>query len=134
MQIVPSTAGRAVFEKVKRRSDEPTPDYLFDPENNIDMGSAYLHILQDRYLAAIRDHNAKRYSVISAYNGGAGNVFRTFSSSRDRAVARINRLSPDEVYKRLVNNHPLPESRRYLFKVNQAQQEFWQNDGFASSN
>lgn len=125
MQIVPSTAGRDVFHKIKRRHDEPTPDYLFNPENNIDTGTAYLHILQDDYLARIRDRNSRRYTVIAAYNGGTGNVLRTFSSDRGRAVRTINRMSPDEVFRRLTRSHPNPESRRYLVKVTQAQQEFW---------
>ncbi len=128
MQIVPETAGRDVFQLIKRRSDQPTPEYLFDPENNIDTGTAYLHILHERYLARIRDDNSKRYSVISAYNGGAGNVLRTFAGNRDQAFSRINRLTPDQVFEQLTGNHPSAESRRYLHKVIQAQQEFWQNN------
>ena len=131
MQIVPGTAGRDVFDKVKQRPDQPTPEYLFDPENNIDTGTAYLQILQTRYLAGIRDNNSHRYSVISAYNGGAGNVLTTFSRDRDRAVVEINRLSSDQVYQWLTTRHPSEESRRYLFKVNEAQKEFWRNDGFS---
>ena len=130
MQIVPSTAGRDVFEKVKGSPGQPTPAYLTNPENNIDTGTAYLQILQERYLVAIKDNNAKHYSVISAYNGGAGNVFKTFSSNNDRAIREINRLSANQVYQQLTKNHPSGESRRYLYKVNAAQQEFWQNDGF----
>ena len=133
MQIVPSTAGRDVFEKVKGSPGQPTPEYLTNPENNIDTGTAYLQILQERYLVAIKDNNAKRYSVISAYNGGAGNVFKTFSSNNDRAIREINRLSANQVYQQLTNNHPSGESRRYLYKVNQAQLDFWQNDGFSQA-
>ena len=130
MQIVPGAAGKDVFDKIKQRPGQPTPQYLFDPENNIDTGSAYLRILRERYLASIRDKNSKRYSVISAYNGGAGNVLKTFSSERNRAVDRINSLSASQVYQQLTNKHPSQESRRYLHKVNDAQMEFWRNDGF----
>ena len=130
MQIVPSTAGRDVFEKIKQRSGQPSAEYLYDPENNIDTGTAYLKILQERYLAGIRDPNSHRYSVISAYNGGAGNVMKTFSSDRSKAIGKINQLSSSEVYKRLTETHPSQESRRYLYKVNQAQKEFWSNNGF----
>lgn len=131
MQIVPSTAGRDVFEKIKKRSGQPSPDYLYDPENNIDTGTAYLKILQEQYLVKISDHNSKRYSVISAYNGGAGNVMKTFSAERSRAIAQINRLSSQQVYKTLTTKHPSGESRRYLYKVNEAQKEFWKNEGFS---
>ncbi len=130
MQIVPSTAGRDVFERVKKIEGQPRPQDLYEPAYNIDIGTAYLKILQDNYLAKIRDNNARRYSVIAAYNGGAGNVFRTFSTDRDRALVLINQLSPQEVYRQLNRNHPKLESRRYLVKVSEAQQEFWRNDGF----
>ena len=130
MQIVPGTAGRDVFEKIKQRSDQPTPEYLYDPENNIDTGTAYLKILQERYLSKINDNNSRRYSVISAYNGGAGNVFKTFSSNRDEAVIKLNRLSAKQVYEKLHTQHPSRESRHYLYKVTEAQKEFWRNEGF----
>ncbi len=130
MQIVPSTAGRDVYERIKKIKGQPSPQDLYDPSYNIDIGTAYLKILQDDYLAKVKDSNARRYSVISAYNGGAGNVFKTFSSDRDRALARINQLSPQEVFRQLNQNHPKLESRRYLVKVSEAQQEFWRNDGF----
>lgn len=133
MQIVPSTAGRDVFERIKKVKGQPSPADLYDPSYNIDIGTAYLKILQDDYLAKIKDSNARRYSVISAYNGGAGNVFRTFSDDRDGALARINQLSPQEVFRQLNQNHPKLESRRYLVKVSEAQQEFWRNDGFVES-
>jgi membrane-bound lytic murein transglycosylase C len=130
MQIVPRTAGRDVFEKIKRQPGQPSPQYLYDPENNIDTGTAYLKILQEQYLVKVRDNNARRYSVISAYNGGAGNVLKTFSSDRSRAIDRINQLSSKQVYDQLINKHPSQESRRYLFKVTEAQKEFWKNNGF----
>ncbi len=133
MQIVPSTAGRDVFDKIKQRPGQPSPQYLYDPENNIDTGAAYLKILRGRYLIKIKDHNSLRYSVISAYNGGAGNVFKTFSSDRNRAVEKINQLSSSQVYQQLTNKHPSQESRRYLYKVNEAQKEFWKNNGFSQA-
>lgn len=131
MQIVPSTAGKDVFQKIKKRSGQPTPQNLYNPEYNIDIGTAYIQILQEQYLAKVKDQNAKRYTVISAYNGGAGNVLKTFSSNRDQAVVKINQLPPNEVYQQLTKKHPKQESRHYLVKVTEAQKEFWRNDGFS---
>ena len=130
MQIVPSTAGRDVFEKIKKTSGQPSPQNLYKPEYNIDIGTAYIKILQEQYLVKVKDENARRYTVISAYNGGAGNVLKTFSSNRDQSVVKINQLSSNQVYQELTNNHPKQESRRYLYKVNEAQKEFWRNEGF----
>ncbi|MFO6422739.1 membrane-bound lytic murein transglycosylase MltC [Motilimonas sp. KMU-193] len=129
MQVVPATAGRDVFEKVKQRSGEPSRQFLFDPENNIDIGTAYLHILKTRYLKDIQDPQSLRYAIISAYNGGAGNVLKTFHSDRKQAPNVINKRSSQQVYQMLTQQHPSAESRRYLYKVNKAQQMFYQNRG-----
>lgn len=130
MQIVPSTAGRDVFEKIKKSNGQPSPENLYKPAYNIDIGTAYLKILQEQYLVKIKNKNAKRYSVISAYNGGAGNVLKTFSPDRNQAMVKINQLPPDDVYLQLTKNNPKEESRHYLYKVNEAQKEFWRNEGF----
>ena len=128
MQIIPSTAGRDVFNLVKNRSDQPTKSYLFQPYNNIDTGTAYLHLLETRYLRDVRDPLTKHYAIISAYNGGTGNVFRTFHSNRTRAMEIMNGMKPSEVYWALTKRHPLSESRRYLEKVTEAQRDFYKGD------
>ena len=117
MQIIPSTAGKDVYTRIKKRSGQPSREDLFRPQYNIDIGTAYLHILDDIYLKKVKDPQSREYTTISAYNGGAGNVFKTFSSNRSNAPDVINRLSPSQVYQKLVHNHPKAESRRYLQKV-----------------
>jgi membrane-bound lytic murein transglycosylase C len=124
MQIVPSTAGKDVYEKIHKRSGVPTEKTLFTPKDNIDIGTAYLHILQNNYLNKINDHQSRHFAMISAYNGGAGNVFKTFSQSRSNASGVINRLSPAHVYEQLTHQHPRAESRRYLEKVTKAEQHY----------
>ncbi len=124
MQVVSGTAGRDVFQRIKKRNDSPSRNYLFNPHNNIDTGTAYIHILDTIYLKNIRDPLSRRYAVISAYNGGAGNVFRTFNRNRMRAVSDINTLTPAQVYWALTRRHPLSESRRYLEKVTRAEKDF----------
>lgn len=49
MQVVQHSAGRDVF-KMKGKWGQPSCSYLFDPENNIDTGTAYLAMLQNSYL------------------------------------------------------------------------------------
>lgn len=129
MQVVPSTAGRDVFDKVKGKPGQPTQQYLFVAENNIDVGTAYLHLLETRYLKAIDNPTSRHYSVISAYNGGAGNVFKTFHSNRSQAPQAINGMSPASVYQKLTTQHPAAESRRYLQKVDSAEQAFRRGEG-----
>ncbi|RUO33336.1 murein transglycosylase domain-containing protein [Aliidiomarina soli] len=120
MQIVPSTAGRDVFERIKKLPGEPTRQQLFVADFNIEIGTAYLHLLDDLYLNRILHPQSRTYAKISAYNGGAGNVFRAFSSDREQAVARINSMTPQQVYQQLVSTHPFAETRSYLRKVQQA--------------
>lgn len=124
MQIVPSTAGRDVFQKIKKRSGQPSPEYLYNPENNIDTGTAYFYILKNEYLKDIRDPLSLEYSMISAYNGGAGGVFNTFNSDRTRAISDINRIKPNQVYWALTNKHSKAEARRYLPKVLNYKKQF----------
>lgn len=120
MQVIPHSAGRDVFERIKNRYGVPAQRYLFNPENNIDTGTAYLHLLQNVYLAGIDNPLSLRYAIISAYNSGVGNVLRTFSDDRKKAVAIINTLSPGDVYRALTKLHPSDQARRYLCKVNRA--------------
>ncbi|EAR60764.1 murein transglycosylase domain-containing protein [Neptuniibacter caesariensis] len=123
MQIVPKTAGRDAYELIHGRQGTPSSGYLFNPENNIRMGCAYLHILQTRYLVNVRDSLSKEYCVIAAYNGGAGNVLRSFSKDRDQAFKEINRRSPSQVWQQLRQRMPT-ESQRYLVKVAEAKKRY----------
>lgn len=117
MQIIPSTAGADVFQKTFKKSGQPSRNYLFDAKNNITVGSAYLSILRDRYLRGVEHPTSQLYCIISAYNGGAGNVFKTFHSNRKQALKRINSLSPEDVLWRLRKQQPSHEARRYVEKV-----------------
>jgi len=124
MQLVPATGGRDAYRHVNERDRVPGPEYLFDPGNNIELGVAYLQLVRDRYLKGIRDPVSLEYCTIAAYNGGAGNVLRTFSADRRQAVARINELRPPEVYRRLRHEHSREETRQYLPKVLEARRRF----------
>ncbi|MEK7764357.1 MAG: murein transglycosylase domain-containing protein [Nitrospirota bacterium] len=117
MQLVPTSGGREAYRKAKGQDVIPSRDYLFDPENNVELGTAFLNVLMFNQLEAV-DHNVSReYCVIAAYNTGAGNVFRTFSRDRTTAVNQINSLQPAGVYDQLRKNLPYEETRHYLEKV-----------------
>lgn len=124
MQVVPKTAGRDVFSLVKKKPGEPSPEYLFNPENNIDTGTAYFYILKNRYLKDVKHPTSLEYSMISAYNGGTGGVLNTFNKDRKRAMNDLNSLQPNQVYWALTKKHPNSESRRYLEKVTKFKKEF----------
>jgi membrane-bound lytic murein transglycosylase C len=124
MQLVPGTGGRDAFKKAEGYDHTPSREYLFNADNNINLGTAYLSLLEQNYLRSIDNPLSREYCTIAAYNGGAGNVFYMFSQDRQRAAAIINSLSPAEVYQRLRDKHPRDETRRYLVKVLNARREF----------
>jgi len=124
MQIVPTSAGRDAYKYVKGKTWTPSKSYLFDAQNNIELGSAYLKILDSKYLAGINNPISKEYCVISAYNTGSGNVLKTFNSNKDKAKDIINQKSAYEVYEKLINNLPYEETRNYLKKVINYKKDF----------
>ena len=124
MQIVPTSAGKDAYKYVKGKTWEPSKSYLFDAQNNIELGSAYLKILGSKYLSGIQNPISKEYCIISAYNTGSGNVLRTFSKDKDEAKNSINSKKPSEVYKVLINNLPYEETRNYLKKVLKYKKDF----------
>ena len=90
---------------------------MFNAKNNIELGSAYLKILNTKYLSAISNPISREYCVISAYNTGSGNVLKTFNQNRAKAARIINEKTPLEVYTTLREKLPYEETRRYLKKV-----------------
>jgi membrane-bound lytic murein transglycosylase C len=117
MQLVPRTGGRDAYRRAKGIDSEPTSEYLFDAENNIELGTAYLSLLAAGQLAQVKDPVAREYCVIAAYNTGAGNVLRAFASDRKAALAAINGLGAQGVYDKLRTSLPNPETGTYLAKV-----------------
>lgn len=123
MQVVQHTAGKDVFRS-QGKSGVPDRSYLFDPQSNIDTGTAYLAMLSNVYLGGISNPTSRRYATITAYNGGAGSVLRVFSADKVQAANIINTMTPGDVYQTLTSRHPSAESRRYLYKVNTAQKNY----------
>ncbi|WP_229593941.1 membrane-bound lytic murein transglycosylase MltC [Pseudodesulfovibrio sediminis] len=124
MQVVPSTAGSDVYQYLNGHQGTPSPSALMAPGTNVKYGSAYLHLLQTRYLKGIQDPVSREYCVIAGYNGGAGTVLNAFNKDKTRAVSKINSLLPDSVYDTLRSDVPYEETRRYLGKVLDAKKQF----------
>lgn len=130
MQLVPSSGGREAYRKAKGEDVMPSKEYLFDADNNIELGSTYLGVLlRDTPLREIHNPVSREYCAIAAYNTGPSNVFRAFSklSGQSRqidAVNKINSMKPDEVYDTLRANLPYEETRGYVAKVVDAKKRF----------
>ncbi|OEE57678.1 murein transglycosylase [Enterovibrio norvegicus FF-454] len=121
MQVVPNSAGHDV-NKLFRKIDSPmSAADLYVPPINVETGTAYLNILDKRYLKFVTNEEARLYCVIAAYNTGAGNVAKAFNKDRStnirKAAVVINSMTPDEVYNHLLENLPYDETKNYLRKV-----------------
>ena len=119
MQIVPRSAGRDSYKFLFNKDKKPSATYLYDSKNNIEMGSAYLHILYYRYLKKIKDPQSRLYCTIAAYNTGAGNIAWAFTKTHNmnKAAPKINALTPNEVYNRLLSDLKYDEPKHYLKRV-----------------
>ncbi|MCW8838288.1 MAG: transglycosylase SLT domain-containing protein [Thiovulaceae bacterium] len=112
------------MEVLTNHPGQPTRNYLFNAKNNIEMGSAYVHILLNRYLSKVKNPKNRELCAIAAYNTGSGNVLRSFHRNKDIAVSKINRLSPDAVYNHLRQRLPYKETRDYIKKVTMAKKRY----------
>jgi LysM repeat protein len=119
MQVVPHSGGRDAYRKIYGKKQKLTSKYLYNPKNNIELGVAYFDILKNKYMKAILDPTSRTYCAVAAYNAGASNVGRAFIPKKSirKATPVINRMEPQEVYARLVDNLPSKESRNYVRKV-----------------
>lgn len=119
MQIVPKTAGRDTYKYLYNEDKLVSGRYLYNSKNNIKMGSAYLHILYYRYLKKIKNPDSRLFCTIAAYNTGAGNIAYAFTSSynMNKAAPLINKLTPKQVYSKLMKDLRFDEPKHYLKKV-----------------
>ncbi len=121
MQVVPTSAGRDVNKRI-HNIDAPMKEAdLYQPDFNVETGTAYLHILNSKYLKNIKNEQSRLYCMIAAYNTGAGNVARAFNDNRStnirEAVDKINRMTSEQVYAQLIDRLPYDETKNYLKKV-----------------
>lgn len=136
MQLVPRTGARAAYKFLYSKDKVVREKYLYNPDNNIKLGTAYLHLLYYKRFKKIKDPEARTLATIAAYNGGADSVIRAFTgrftrrhypshySWRRHAFKKINKLSADELYNHLRAYLPARETRNYLKKVRNRMEKY----------
>ena len=125
MQIVPSSAGQDCAQSLKKPFTKPTANYLYEPENNIEMGVHYLYLLKKRYYTGVTNEDSRDLCVIASYNTGAGNVARALRGDTkiSKAIPQINAMSYDELF-RYFEKKLLPETQNYIRKVTERMNDF----------
>lgn len=126
MQLVPSSGARDAYRHVFGQDRLVDADYLYDPHNNVLLGTAYLAVLMNRYFASVRDPEVRMWVAIAAYNTGPGNVARAFTGSPNlaRANQAINAMRPHTVFSFMHDNLPHAETRRYIVKIKEAKNRY----------
>ena len=119
MQLVPTTGGRDAYRRIFNEDGIPTKEFLFQPDNNIQMGTTFMDIMDSNYFDRAEDDLTREYLIICAYNTGAGNVAVAYTGDTNlsKAFSKINSMSPEENYKHLRQNLEYAEARNYLKKV-----------------
>ena len=125
MQIVPKTAGADCAQSLKKPFSAPTGNYLYEPENNIEMGVHYLYLLKKRYFTNVNDKDSQNLCVIASYNTGAGNLARALRGDTKigKAIPQINEMTYDQLFKYL-EKKLLPETQNYIRKVTERMNNF----------
>jgi membrane-bound lytic murein transglycosylase C len=124
MQLVPTSGGRAALKRVQGVEQTPAPEYLLDPDHNIELGAAYLGELGDNEFRAVDKQDSRDYCVIAAYNTGPRNVMRTFANDKHQALNAINGLEPPALFDQLRTKLPFEETRQYVVRVSGYRKQF----------
>jgi len=124
MQLVPTSGGREAYRRAKGSDTTPSREYLFNADNNIELGAALLNVLLYKQFEDVDNSVSREYCAISAYNTGLRNVLRTFSKDMVAAINQINSLEPPAVYEKLRQSLPYQETRDYLVKVTSFRKQF----------
>ena len=119
MQIVPRFAGRDAFNYLYKKDTIISGEYLYHPENNIELGTAYFRLLMTHYFKNITNEESRLLCSIAAYNTGTGNLYKAFKGTGGKTdiINRINDMGYAELYDHLKENLPHKETRNYIEKV-----------------
>lgn len=108
MQIVPESAGAEVLHEI------PSEDFLYDPENNIRVGTEYIKRLEQEHFSDIQTGDKKRYLVTCSYNWGPNRIRREIA----RGYLDLEG-APDKLFSQLLMTVP-SETKGYLRGVSKS--------------
>lgn len=111
MQIIPRFAGKEAYRYLYGKTKKLSKEYLYNPENNIAIGTTYFKILNSKYFSHIEDRMKNLYASVCAYNWGPTAV-------KNKILKKINskNISSKELYDTFLARTP-KETRDYLQRV-----------------
>lgn len=126
MQLVPKSGGRDAYRYVHKEDAIPSADFLFDPNNNIQLGTGYLKLLMSTTFKKVENAQCRMLCAIAAYNTGAGNVSRAINGTTNisKAIPTINTMSYDQLFAHLKKALPHAETQDYIQKVTTKMQKY----------
>ena len=119
LQLVPKSGARDAYRYVYKEDKLVTGDYLYEPNNNIELGCAYLSKIRYYYFENIKDDELAYMCSIPAYNTGIGNVSKTLCGKphTNPAAKVASSMNAQELYNKLTTELKYEEARNYLKKV-----------------
>jgi membrane-bound lytic murein transglycosylase C len=119
MQLVPASGGRDAYKYVFKKDKKPSAKFLYNPENNINLGVGYLDLTKNVYFRGIENPTVAYLLTIAAYNTGAGNVARAINGKRNlkTAIKKANHMTTKDIHMALRKKLPYKETQDYVQRV-----------------
>lgn len=136
MQLVPASGAREAFKFLYARDQVVNERHLYVPEKNIELGTAYLHLLYHQYFKRIKDPESRKWLAVAAYNAGPVAVVSAFTGKynrakfastytwKNKAFKKINQMAPGELFAYLRKHLPATETRNYIHKVRSRERRY----------
>jgi peptidoglycan lytic transglycosylase C len=119
MQIVPQSGGKDATAHLYGEMQLLTSDYLYNPNNNIEIGCAYLNLLRYKYLKNVMKDQIAYPCMIASYNGGIGTVCKAMTGTKSlKALSdEVKDKKFDSLVRELDRKLPYKETKDYLKRV-----------------
>ena len=118
MQIVPKFAGRDAYYHIYKKDTIVTPEYLYEPVNNIELGTAFFDKLMTHYFKGVKNNECRLLCAVAAYNTGTRNFYKAFEEpTKTEIIQHINTMTYGELLNFLRENLPYSETQNYVVKV-----------------
>jgi membrane-bound lytic murein transglycosylase C len=118
MQLIPKSAAFEAYKYLYKTEKLVTPEYLYDPENNITLGATYLKLLDSAFFGQLKSRENGRVLSIAAYNCGPTKIKKTVMKGRD-----LDRMTPEQVVA-LVRQLAPEETKNYVVRVRERMEQY----------